>query len=127
MSEPLPPEGGGGNFLTNRFLNIPVWVWLVIAAIAAFFIVRHFSGSSVPPTTGGGGGSAAENVTLQKGAVTIDITANDQPKPPTHRRRGGHHKHMWPPVDKHGPPIINNGPNPPHPTPTPKWKKKDTQ
>lgn len=114
----MPEEGG--SFLQNRVMGIPIWIWLIIAAIAVYFIYQHFAGgqSSVPPTTGGGGGTATQSVRLQKGAVRISIdTDHEQPKPPVHERHGGHHKHV--PPDRNPPPHRN----PPEP-PKKKWGNK---
>lgn len=58
MSEmpPEPAQGGGGNFLTQKYMGIPGVVWLGGAAILAYFLFfRNKSSSSgtTPTETGG--------------------------------------------------------------------------
>lgn len=99
MSEPLPPGEGGdaGNPVMRRVAGLPIIVWVIIVAIAAYlFISRRSGGSAVGPSTSGGGGSASESgtTTIDKGAVQITVTQNPlskgkqkQPGPPVRKKK----------------------------------------
>lgn len=103
----MPSENEGVPLAQKKFGGIPLWL-IVTAGVAlvAYWYFQHQSGAStVPPTSTGGGGSAKTGkITVQKGAVSINVrqagqgssddddTDNDQPKPKTHPRVPTQHK-----------------------------------
>ena len=104
----MPEEGmqqpGAGNIFTNRILGIPGVVWLIGAGVLAYFIFFRNRGQSAgsPSTSGGGGTITTGNTTIEKGAVTVNVsqpqssteteTTNNQgqpgPKPPPRHHKG---------------------------------------
>lgn len=98
------PQGGGGSFLTQKWLGLPAIVWLGGAAVLAYFIMSRSSSTPANSTSGGGGQIHTGKTTVQSGAVRINVNANDdgnpQPKPPHHHHGGGGTKTFTIPKDE---------------------------
>lgn len=87
----MDPEGtqGGGvsNILTDRFLGIPGYIWLIGIAVGAYLLFfRNSSSSATPESTGGGGTVTTGNTTIDKGAIQIKVTQQPQQKPPPRKK-----------------------------------------
>lgn len=66
---------GEGNFFTRKVGPFPAWVWLAGAAVVTYFLFTRKSTAGSPTTTGGGGSITTGNTRVQKGAVTVNISA----------------------------------------------------
>lgn len=85
MSDMAPEPGGGGTPGTGKIMGLPIWAWVGIAAIGAYFLFfRNPSSSSGSGTSGTSGTSTTGGTTINPGTTTINVnaspTANPQPK-----------------------------------------------
>jgi hypothetical protein len=77
----MPDEGGGGGgFMSQRFLGIPAVVWLVGAAIVAYLYFAHKSaaGQTAPASSTANQGTVTQTTgatTIDTGAVQVDVNA----------------------------------------------------
>lgn len=73
--EPAPQGGGGGSFLTQKYMGLPGIVWLGGAAILAYFLFfrNKSSSSSSPSSSGGGGTSTTGNITFTPPATQVTV------------------------------------------------------
>lgn len=86
-------DNEGGSILTRKFAGIPAWVILAgVAALAYFLFMRNSSSTAPANSTSGGGGTVhTGKTTVEKGAVSINVSGgtggdhNPQPKPPPHK------------------------------------------
>lgn len=74
-----PAGGGGGSFLTAKFLGIPALVWIAgVAAIAYWLYYRNSaaSGGAASSTAGANDTLTTGDTTVDSGAVSISIDAS---------------------------------------------------
>lgn len=92
--DPEAPQPGG-----NHRMLIIIGIAGAIALVAYLYF-RNQSGGGSPSTSGGGGSVTSGATTLDKGAVTISVTQNPQPKPPTKKKKVTHAAHNPPSVSR---------------------------
>ena len=87
--DPVVPDEGGGNFLTKKFGPLPMYVWVIIALVAAYFIYKkglfsNLFGSSSTTSAGSSESTTPEITTVDStvptstdsGSTTTDTSAN---------------------------------------------------
>ena len=111
-----PPDGGGG--ISKKVMGLPVWAWIGIAAVGAYFLFfrNGSTGSGSPGSQSvqpGSGQGTTGNISLSPGSETISIS---NPAPVTTSTATTTVTHAPAPA-----------PNPqPKQTPPPKTVKKST-